>query len=131
MSTNASVLVIRNDPAIFWVLLCQLADLVGGDEALLIHADVFEVVRVELERFDGPVDARERGERHVHAAAAAVGRQQAARELVPGEAFRVALAQVGEDARDVVAEHRVRRDEEHLARIEAAALLVEEVGDAL
>ena len=26
MSTNASVLVIRNDPAIFWVLLCQLAD---------------------------------------------------------------------------------------------------------
>ena len=26
MSTNASVLVIRNDPAIFWVLLCQSAD---------------------------------------------------------------------------------------------------------
>ena len=59
-------------------------------------ADVLEVVRVELERFDSPVDARECGERHVDVAAAAVGRQQAARELVPGEAFRVVLAQVGE-----------------------------------
>ena len=112
-------------------LVGELADLVGGDETLLVHADVLEVVRVELERFDGPVDAGERGERHVHAAAAPVGRKQAARELVPGEAFRVALAQVGEHACDVMAEHRVRRDEEDLARIEAAALLVEEVGDAL
>ena len=44
------------------------------------------------------------------------GGSRRACELVPGEAFRIAFAQVRQHAGDVVLEHRVRRDEEDLAR---------------
>ena len=112
-------------------LVGELADGVGRDEAHVAHADVAEVERVELEVPHGRVDAREGREVRVRFADAAVGRQKAACELVPGEAFRIALAEVGQHAGDVVAEHGVRRDEEDLARVEAAAHLVEQIRDAL
>ena len=112
-------------------LVGELADGVGRDQAHIAHADVAEVEAIEFEAGHGCVDAFEGRKRHVGLADAPVGRQQAACELVPGEAFRIAFAQVRQHAGDVVLEHRVRRDEEDLARIEAAAVLVEKVGDAL
>ena len=112
-------------------LVGELADGVGRDQAHIAHADVAEVVSVEFEAGHGRVDAPEGLKRHVGLADAPVGRQQAACELVPGEAFRIAFAQVRQHAGDVVLEHRVRRDEEDLARIEAAAVLVEQIRDAL
>ena len=58
-------------------------------------------------------------------------RQERARELREGEGLRVALTHVGQHVRDVVAKHRVRRDEEHVLGAEALAVLVEQVCDAL
>ena len=52
-------------------------------------------------------------------------------ELIPREAFGIALPRSGKHAFNVALEHRVRRDEEHLAGIEALALLVEQIRDAL
>ena len=48
-----------------------------------------------------------------------------------GDGFRVALAQVGQYVLDVLREHRVGADEEHLTRVERSAVAVEQVCDAL
>ena len=71
-------------------LVGELADGVGRDQAHIAHADVAEVEAIEFEAGHGCVDAFEGRKRHVGLADAPVGRQQAACELVPGEAFRIA-----------------------------------------
>ena len=52
-------------------------------------------------------------------------------ELAVRDGFGVALSQVGQHVLDVFGEHGVRADQEHLARVQIAAVAVEQVGDAL
>ena len=93
--------------------------------------DVAEVAALEGEPGHGLVDGLKALVGHVALPHAAAGGQKRRQELRPGEDFRVALAQIGQHPVDVAAEHRVRRDEEHLRGIQRPAVLVEQVGDAL
>lgn len=79
----------------------------------------------------GRIDGVQALKRHVIFARAATGGQKRHQELLPGEDFRIALTEIGQHAVDVAAEHRVRRDEEYLGGIQRAAMLVEQIRDAL
>ena len=93
--------------------------------------DVAEVAARELEGCHGRVDGVQALKRHVAFTHAAPSGKKRHQELLPGEDFRVALAEIGQHAVDVAAEHRVRRDEEYLGGIQRAAMLVEQIRDAL
>ncbi len=105
--------------------------LLGRDEhgALALH--VAEVLVLELQVGNGLIDAAKLVHAGVLAREIASRRDKPLREFRPGEDVGVALAHVGQNVVDVGAEHRVGRDEEHLARVQAFALLIEQVGDSL
>ena len=114
-------------------LRAHLMHLCLRDQLHVPHADVAEVARLVLEpaAFKRLVDAP-KGRLVDSALPEALPlRQERARELREGEGLWVALAHVGQHVRDVVAKHRVRRDEEHVLGAEALAVLVEQVCDAL
>ena len=102
----------------------------GCDEALVADAHVAEVVRVELEGGDARVDAVQ-GVELGGLGYAAPGKAEAVHQAVPREDLRVTLAHVGQHAVDVVLEHGVRREQEHVVGAQVVALRVEQVGDAL
>ena len=93
--------------------------------------DVAEVAACELEGGHRRINGPQALKRYVALAHAAPGGKQRREELLPGENLRVALAEVGQHAVDVAAEDRIWRDEEYLGRIQGAAMLVEQIRDAL
>ncbi len=104
---------------------------IAADKARAGRRDVAEVRTLEGEVRQGRVDGPQALVGDMSLPRAAPRGQKRRQELGPGKDLGVALAQIGQHAVDVAAEHRIRRDEEHLGRIERAAMLVEQIRDAL